>query len=551
LLWFIQKNSQPHHLSEIQPIDRQTSNYLWTNSLRINKRLQLLNEFVNMVNDSLLYRIYFRSVTVVNESNRTEKMTGSSRREFLKTTALVTGGALLQSSRLFAASPNWADKRPNILVIITDQQFADAMSCCIGTDYIHTPNMDSLAANGMRFTRAYCANPLCVPSRTAMFTGHYPHETGIQTNTSEKIDPDKFICMGRIFKESGYDTGFFGKWHMPFRVDKPEEHGFETYIGKKGRYSGVPCSEFLKKDRKHPFLAIASFLNPHNICEWSRGQKLPGGPIGEPLEPSACPPLKPNMEPPEGETDIISHMRKAYQAHRLFPVGNFTNDKWRQYRWAYYRLIEKVDKHIGTLLDALRESKQLENTLVVFLSDHGECCGAHHWNQKTVFYDEAARVPFIISQKGATPQGTNNALVQTGIDLIPTLCDFAGIDAPKGLPGRSLKAHALNHVLTDDRPYIVVSNKMVQCEAVDGVMLQPDGRMVRSQRYKYCLYSLGRRRESLVDMQADPGEMVNLATNNRYRTVLLQHRKYLRDFARKNGDNVALSMLQGLDSSNP
>ena len=483
---------------------------------------------------------------MVNESNLTRRSTVLGRREFLKTTALVTGGALLQRSALFAASANRGDKRPNILVIITDQQFSDAMSCCIGTDYIHTPNMDSLAANGMRFTRAYCANPLCVPSRTSMFTGHYPHEIGIQTNTSEKIDPDKFICMGRIFKEAGYDTGFFGKWHMQFREANKNEHGFDTYIGKEGRYSGVPCTEFIRKQRKSPFLAVASFLNPHNICEWSRGQKLPGGPIGEPPQLQKCPPLKPNMAPPEGETDIISHMRKAYQAHRLFPVGHFTHDKWRQYRWAYYRLIEKVDRHVGTLLDALRDSGQRENTLVIFLSDHGECHGVHRWNQKTVFYDEAAQVPFIISQKGTTPQGTCDALVQTGVDLIPTLCDFAGIDAPKGLPGRSLKAHALNQSPGEDRPYIVVSNKMVQCEPVDGVMLQPDGKMVRSQKYKYCLYSLGRRRESLVDMQADPGEMVNLVAKSQYRTALLQHREFLRDFAQKHGDKVALSMLRGL-----
>jgi len=487
---------------------------------------------------------------VVNGSDRRDCKAGLGRREFLKTTALVTGGALLQSSRLLAASANRAGERPNILVIITDQQFADAMSCCISTDYIHTPNMDALAANGMRFTRAYCPNPLCVPSRTSMFTGHYLHETGIQTNSKEKIDPDKFICMGRIFKEAGYDTGFFGKWHMPFKEANKNEHGFETYIGKEGRYSGVPCSEFMRKDREHPFLAVASFLNPHNICEWSRGQKLPGGPIGEPPQPQDCPPLKPNMTSPEGETDIISHMRKAYQAHRLFPVGDFKNYKWRQYRWAYYRLIEKVDRHVGTLLDALSESGQEKNTLVVFLSDHGECHGVHRWNQKTVFYDEAARVPLIISQKGTPPQGTCDALVQTGIDLIPTLCDFARIDAPKGLPGRSLKALALNQPPDEDRPYIVVSNKMVQCEPVDGVMLQPDGRMIRSQRYKYCLYSLGRRRESLVDMQADPGEMVNLAAKSRYRTVLLQHREFLRDFAIKHGDNVAKSMLRDLDSPN-
>ena len=327
---------------------------------------------------------------------------------------------------------------------MTDQQFADAMSCCIGKEHIHTPNMDSLAAAGMRFTRAYTANPLCVPARTSMFTGRYPHETGIQTNTNEKIDPEKFPCLGRVFRSAGYETGFFGKWHMPFAEARKDQHGFETcVIGKQAIYDGGPVAQFIRKRRERPFLAVASFLNPHNICEWSRGQTLPGGSVGEPPAPEQCPPLKPNMAPPAGETDIIAHMRRAYQAHPLFPVGDFSDAKWRQYLWAYYRLIEKVDQNVGTVLEALRESGQEQNTVVVFLSDHGECHGTHRWNQKTVFYDESARVPLLISQKGTTRLGVCDALVQTGVDLIPTLCEFAGIATPRELPGRGLRGHAM------------------------------------------------------------------------------------------------------------
>jgi arylsulfatase A-like enzyme len=288
-------------------------------------------------------------------------------------------------------------------------------------------------------------------------------------------------------------------------------------------------------------------MNPHNICEWSRGQNLPGGSIGEPPVAGQCPPLKPNMSPPAGETDIIAHMRRAYQAHRLFPVGDFTEDKWRQYLWAYYRLVEKVDQKIGTVLDALRRSGREESTVVAFLSDHGECHGTHHWNQKTVFYDESTRVPLIISRKGTTAAGTCDALVQTGVDLIPTLCEFAGIDVPRDLPGRCLRPYVLGRV-ANDRPYVVVSNHMVQCEPVDGALRQPEGRMVRSRRYKYCLYGLGQRRESLVDMQADPGEMVNLAGESNYRSTLLEHRRYLRDFSRQHNDRVASAMLRGLDA---
>lgn len=469
------------------------------------------------------------------------------RRAFLKAAGLAAAGAIANHSPRAAGSGGSRERRPNLLVILTDQQFADAMSCCIGREYIHTPNMDSLAATGMRFTRAYTANPLCVPARTSMFTGRYPHETGIQINTSEKIAPEKFPCMGRIFQSAGYETGFFGKWHMPFVVARKDQHGFEA-VGeaKETIYDGGPVAQFIRKRRARPFLAVASFMNPHNICEWSRGQNLPGGTVGKPPAPEQCPPLKPNMALPAGETDIIDHMRRAYQAHSLFPVGHFDENKWRQYLWAYYRLIEKVDRNVGTVLEALRESGQEPNTVVIFLSDHGECHGTHRWNQKTVFYDESTRVPLIISQKGTTPHGICDKIVNTGVDLIPTLCEFAGMAPPEELPGRSLRGHAMGQPPAEDRPYIVVSNHMIQCEPVDGVLLKPEGRMVRTRRHKYCLYSEGKRRESLVDMKTDPGEMTNLAERPESREILLQHRNHLRQFAGQYGDKTALSMLQGL-----
>jgi arylsulfatase A-like enzyme len=233
-------------------------------------------------------------------------------------------------------------------------------------------------------------------------------------------------------------------------------------------------------------------------------------------------------------------MRKSYQAHRLFPVGNYTQNDWRRLIWGYYRLIERVDRFIGTVLRALHESGQEQNTVVVFLSDHGDCHGAHRWNQKTVFYDESSRVPFIISWKGKTPKGTSDILLNTGIDVFPTLCDLTGIDIPKGLPGKSLKDPAQGKAPTWSREFIVSQNHMVQCEPVDGKDLKPHGRMVRSNRYKYCVYSEGELRESLIDMQNDPGEMKNLAGIAKHRKRLEQHRQYLTDWCRKYGDNFTV-----------
>jgi choline-sulfatase len=126
-----------------------------------------------------------------------------------------------------------------------------------------------------------------------------------------------------------------------------------------------------------------------------------------------------------------------------------------------------------------------------------------------------------------------------------TVCDFAQIETPAGVSGHSVRPEALGLTGQDEGPdYIVVSNHMVQCEAVDGKMLRPQGRMVRSDRYKYCLYSLGKNRQSLVDMDNDPGEMVNLAARPECAVVLAEHQKYLRQYAEKYKDNTALAMLR-------
>jgi arylsulfatase A-like enzyme len=430
--------------------------------------------------------------------------------------------------------------KPNILLIITDQQFADAMSCVMGKAYLHTPNMDSLADGGVRFTRAYSPNPLCMPMRASMFTGQYPHQTGIQTNSREGFDPARHVFMGRLFRDAGYETAYFGKWHIPMDETQEDVHGFDTLVGQSAALDPAPAAGFLKQTHTEPFLAVASFLGPHEICQWSRKQPLPGEQLPDPPPLNERPPLRANASPPDNETDIIAHMRKSYQAHRLFPVGNYTEDDWRRLIWGYYRLIERVDGFIGTVLTALHESGHEENTVIVFLSDHGDCHGAHRWNQKTVFYDESSRVPFIITWSGKTPKGSSDILLNVGVDVIPTLCDFAGIDVPDVLPGRSLKSPAMGKTPNWHREFVVSQNHMVQCEPVDGKHLTPHGRMVRSDRYKYCVYSEGERRESLIDMETDPGEMYNLANDDRYRLILERHREYLAGWCREHHDGFVV-----------
>lgn len=434
----------------------------------------------------------------------------------------------------------------NILIIITDQQSADAMSAVIGNRYLHTPNMDALAKSGIRFTRAYCANPLCTPSRSSMFTGRYPHELGVMDNEVPRADTTLFPVMGTLFAAKGYETGYVGKWHVPaFPLKNKEISGFQwtenNQLG--GSDSLLPGSaiRFINKERKQPFLLVVSFINPHNICEWARGDRLPDGDIGTPPALADYPPLLPNHAPTLNESDVNRDMRMFTQANPKFPVGNFTDSQWREYRWAYYRMIEKVDAHIGTVIDALKASGRYENTLIVFLSDHGDMQGAHQWNQKTVFYEESVRVPFILSGPGLKPK-TSNLLVNTGIDLIPTICAYAGISLPASLPGCN--------ILKPDfyRQYVVAANRLAIGKDIPGKKsFKPEGRMVRSEHFKYWIYDKGKQRESLFDMDTDPGEMQDLARLPRYRSVLELHRQYLKEWAEKYKDDKALEMLQYQD----
>ena len=484
-------------------------------------------------------------------------MKSTTRRDFLK---FAGAGALVWpllghseiSATPSAGKPSAA--RPNLLLIITDQQFAEAMSCRTGQQYLHTPAMDGLAAGGLLCTRAYSSNPLCMPLRNSLFTGRYPHETGVTSNDDKApLDPQKFPCMGTYFRNAGYDAAYSGKWHINFNPRDQQAHGFEicTENSPDGHDAGVTAgaAKFLAQPHAKPFLLVASYLNPHNICEWARRlagreQKLTCGEIGQPPALAQLPPLPANFATPAHEPDGMTLMRRAYQVDSgLFPVGHFTVDDWRKQRWGYYRMIEKVDAEIGKLLAALRQTGLAENTLIVFTADHGECAGAHRFSQKTVFYDESARVPLLVAWPGRTPAAVSDQLINIGIDVLPTLLDAAGIAAPRQLPGRSLLPLARSQSVGAWRDYVVVQNHLTQAGEVDGFAPEMEGRMVRTARYKYCVYSRGQRRESLVDLQADPGELNDLAADPACRDVLLQHRALLAKYGEEQHDPLVAELL--------
>jgi choline-sulfatase len=437
-----------------------------------------------------------------------------------------------------------AAAQPNVLFIMTDQHSAEALSCRMGDRYLKTPALDGLAARGTYFSRAYTPNPLCMPARNSIFTGRYPHQTGVTDNTKTKLDAAEFVTMGTYFRQAGYQTAYFGKWHLAYDEGATQTHGFETLdTGHMDAENAAHAAKFLGTKHDKPFLLVVSFLNPHNVCELARDQELNNGPIGQPPSAEKLPPAPANLAPPRGEPDTMTQIRAGYHANPAFPVGNFSPERWQTLRWGYYRLIEKVDAEIGKVLTALKAAGLEENTLIVFTADHGECAGAHGFNQKTVFYEESSRVPLIVSTPGQRAGRVAEKFINTGTDILPTMLDFAGVPRPAKLRGLSLRPLALGEAVATWREDVVVQNNMSQTFPVAGNVPTTEGRMIRTDRYKYCVYAHGQNRESLVDLEKDPGEMTNLARDPAHRETLLAMRERLRHWGAENRDPLVAAML--------
>lgn len=209
-------------------------------------------------------------------------------------------------------------------------------------------------------------------------------------------------------------------------------------------------------------------------------------------------------------------------------------DDFRHYLHDYYRLVEDVDRQIGRVLSALRFRGLADNTLVVLTSDHGEGLGAHRWTQKAAFWEETARVPLIVAGKGVKRKGVvDDRSLVSGIDILPTMCDYSRIPAPEAVRGRSLRS-ALEGTGWD-RPCVVSELSHLGF---------PDrqGRMLRTERYKYIVFNGGARPEQLFDLQLDPGEVHNLARTENGQKPLLDHRKLLSQWIEETRDDFRLPL---------
>lgn len=303
------------------------------------------------------------------------------------------------------------------------------------------------------------------------------------------------------------------------------------WLWSKGDATDAPLTdavvEWFKRDAGQPFLLSVSLHNPHDICYFpSQRDRYP-----EPLVLEATPPLPANFEIPEDEPEFLQDCRKRmHYGSELQRTQSFSADDWRRYLYHYYRMIERVDEQIGRIIQVLERSGLEENTLILFTSDHGDGAASHRWAAKLSFYEESVAVPFIVTQFGRTRENiVDRDHPVSGLDVLPTLLDYAGLPVPAACLGASLRPLVEGNGIPD-REFVVSEL------AVDPQRTERQGRMIRTARYKYNRYSYGQRSEQFFDLSTDPGETRNLASHPDVQDELNRHRSMLKDWLRKTAD---------------
>lgn len=432
----------------------------------------------------------------------------------------------------------------NVLFIVVDD--LTKTLGCYGNTVVKTPNIDKLADMGIKFNGAYCNYSVCNPSRSSLLTGLRPETTTILDNTKplQSILGDR-ITLPALFKQNGYYTMDLGKiFHRPEEKHNDLEAWDEfqmfgrTPIGKTGEkrnFTGdvmkwcywqateggdedLPdgqvakkAVEFIKAKKEQPFFLAVGFAKPH--------------------DPYVAPKKYFDMYPLE---DMIPHVPpedwNAPHAHtfphksKVFPKGaailnNFTEQDKKEFLRSYYACTTYMDAQLGKILDALKESGQIDNTLIVFFGDHGYHLGEQNWWNKFTLYERANNAPFIMAGASVKEKGVTSESLFEFIDIYPTLAELLQL---KNTPGY-LEGKSFAKLLDDPSESFRTS--------VQAVMTRGDliGRSVKNKKWRYIEWENGTQGVELYDQEKDPLEYKNLAHNAEYSEIMVEMKKLLRN----------------------
>ena len=480
-------------------------------------------------------------------------------------------------------------KQPNVLFLFTDQQRADTMAC-YGNDDIQTPNLDALASRSFVFDNAYVSQPVCTPSRATILTGLYPHTSGCTVNNVPL--PPATRTIAELVPDE-YRTGYFGKWHLgdelrpqhgfnewvsiedlyrPYYSDttdlgtfsdyhyylisqgyEPDVQGRETLIKEYGEedartrfpdeqpvfsrpyaaqmperdtkasYLGRSVERFIRESEQddRPFMLYVNFFEPHPPFI---------GPLDD-LHPHDKLNTGPAFLRPPGENASALHrmMADSYRDATEEGVNLSTEDGWREIRARYFGLVTLVDRAVGGIMQALEESGQADDTIIAYTSEHGDMMGDHAILHKTMMYEEAMRVPFLMHVPWLSDEQRRVEGRIGLVDAVPTLLDLLGQEIPREIQGESRVP------VLEGKCDLSENDVIVQWNGSDG---RPNTRFKTTipDRVVYRASSMPRRaiithegiklhlspgdQCELYDLNNDPHELRNLYNDEAYRHII-------------------------------
>ena len=425
-------------------------------------------------------------------------------------------------------------RKPNVLFIV-----ADDLRCslgCYGDPQVKSPNIDRLAARGVRFERAYCQYPVCNPSRSSFLTGWRPDTTGIYENeTRLRLKHPGVVTLPQLFRGQGYFTASLGKiihagvdangkrvffqdpksWNdcRSFAVTPTGRRGegrnftggrlkWADWLAAEGTdddqpdgQSATEAIKLLEAHRDGPFFLAVGFNKPHDPFHAPKKY----------FEPYPLDKIQLAQDPADRSAELPLAVPKG-ENKTVF--DNFTDQDRREFRRAYFAGISFTDAQIGKLLDTLDRLKLWDNTIVVVMGDHGYHLGEHGWWLKFTIFELCARTPLIVWAPGAKGMGRSTAGIVEFVDIYPTLAELCGLTPPSKQDGASFRA------LLDD------PTKPGKPAAFTQVARGPlMGRSVRTDRWRYTEWDEGRAGVELYDHTNDALEYHNLAADPQFRAV--------------------------------
>jgi len=478
--------------------------------------------------------------------------TPMNRREFLKKSGLFGIGLGTLSGCVSVTLQQGLSKQPNIIYILADQ--LRYQSCgYAGDKKAYTPNIDRLASEGINFNQTVSHMPVCSAYRASLFTGKYTTGTGMVINEL-RINPNQ-TCLGHVLTQAGYETGYIGKWHLfanqlgnhfdpensfvprglhrlgfdgywaaynfhhnyygsYYHTESPEKIFYSDDVFEPDAQTDMALDFLTKKTSSDsPFFLMISYGTPHD--PWIKSNVPPKYyNIFKDVKFDVPPNYSDEMDPyGDGWSNIEKSPEKI--------------DEWMR---NYYAMTANLDWNVGRILQAVDKAGLADNTLIVFTSDHGEMFGGHGRMKKNIFYEEAARVPFIMRWKGRIPVGTVSEACLNTPDIMPTLLSMVDLKSriPKEVEGMSLSHLAIGRSGPEpDAAFLMNTGACAVWQ--DG----HEWRALRDKRFTYAVFRGGGpknlpSKEVLFDNIADPYQLKNLATSPSHHLHLEKYRDILK-----------------------